>query len=261
MQFEIPNYFLADLGPEAEITESMLTEACLALKRNRERYLTIRDTAAIIRILATTAENWLEEDYPFRRLALERGPEESGFSRETIRIGLDHFFGQLTSENLEDLLAQELGHLKRMDAPCSARFESGSHRSSLATGPDMLVHFAAGNLPVPAMMSMVLGMLVKSAQFVKCASGSSYLPRLFAHSIYETDSKAGACLELAEWKGGKKSLEEALFKQSQCVSATGSDETLADIRRRLPASVRFMGYGHQVSFGYVTSEAFAGYRA
>ena len=185
MRTEIPNYFLADLGPEAEFSETMIMEACLALRRNRERYLAVRDTASIIRILSQTAENWLEDDYPFRELALTRGPEETGFSKATIQAGLDHFFEQLTGENLEDLLHQELGHLKRMDSPASARHEGHAQRASMTTGSDLLLHITAGNVPIPAMMSIALGLLTKSAQFIKCASGASYLPRLFAHITKE----------------------------------------------------------------------------
>ena len=58
----------------------------------------------------------------------------------------------------------------------------------------MLVHIAAGNIPNPALTSLVLGVLTRSAQFVKCASGASFLPRLFAHSLYEAEPKLGACL-------------------------------------------------------------------
>ena len=261
MAFEIPNYFLADLGPEAEFTTQMVTEACLTLRRNSERYLASRETAAIVRILSLTAENWLEEDYPFRQIALERGPEETGFSRATLKTGLDHFFEQLSGENLEDLLQQELGHLKRLDRPCAARCEAGANKESLVTGPALMAHYAAGNLPIPAMMSMVLGLLVRSAQFVKCARGASFIPRLFAHSLYATDAKVGSCIEIAEWKGGgQKHLEDVLHQHSECVTATGSDEALAAIRDRLPAKTRFLGYGHQVSFGYVSKEAMSGYQ-
>jgi hypothetical protein len=111
------------------------------------------------------------------------------------------------------------------------------------------------------MMSIALGLLTKSAQFIKCASGASYLPRLFAHSLYETDSKIGACLELAEWQGGNEALENVVFKFSECVTATGSDETLQSIRSRLSPTTRFLGYGQRASFGYITKEAMGGYRA
>jgi hypothetical protein len=49
-------------------------------------------------------------------------------------------------------------------------------------------------------------------------------------------------------------LEKVLFAEADCLTATGSDETLAAIRAQLPAKVRFMGYGHRVSFGLVTRE-------
>lgn len=132
-------------------------------------------------------------------------------------------------------------------------------RAALATGPGLLVHVGAGNIPSPTLMSMVLGLLVRSAQFVKCATGSSLLPRLFAHSLYEVEPKLGACLELASWRGGHAHLEEALFAGADCVTATGSDETLAAIRQRLPARVRFLGYGHRVSFAFVSAQVLTGF--
>ncbi len=107
----------------------------------------------------------------------------------------------------------------------------------------------------------MFGLLTRSAQFVKCASGSSFLPRLFAHSIYDADPKLGACLEVAEWRGGNAGLESALFAEADCVTATGGDETLAAIRAQLPVKTRFLGYGHRVSFGFVAGEVLYGSRA
>jgi hypothetical protein len=107
----------------------------------------------------------------------------------------------------------------------------------------------------------VLGLLTRSAQFVKCASGASLLPRLFAHSLYEAEPKLGACLEIAEWRGGNAGLESALFAEADCVTATGGDEMLAAIRAQLPLKTRFLGYGHRVSFGFVAGEVLHGSRA
>jgi hypothetical protein len=143
----------------------------------------------------------------------------------------------------------------------SGEAEQASRRAAIATAPELLVHITAGNLPSPALSAMVLGLLVRSAQFVKCASGTSLLPRLFAHSLYEVEPKLGACLEVAEWRGGNTVLEEALFAEADCVTATGSDETLAAIRERLPPQLRFLGYGHRVSFAYVTAAVLTGLNA
>jgi hypothetical protein len=104
-------------------------------------------------------------------------------------------------------------------------------------------------------MSLILGLLTRSAQFLKCASGSAFFPRMFAHSLYEADAKLASCLEIAEWRGGSAPLEEALFREADCVTATGSDETLARIRGWVPAPTRFLGYGQRISFGYAASGA------
>ncbi len=63
----LPNYFLADLPPEASVSATMVSEACQALKRNRERYLATRPTQDIIRVISDLAKSWLEAGYTFRR--------------------------------------------------------------------------------------------------------------------------------------------------------------------------------------------------
>lgn len=260
----LPNYFLADLPPEAELTAGMIGEACQTLKRNRDQYLAARSTQSLVELLSELGENWLQPEYPFRKLALEGGPAATGFSGQTLASGLDAFFAQLTPANFHALLIQELGHPRRLDAPSPNSMESSGHAApgaSVARGPEMLVHIAGGAIPNPVLMSIVLGVLVRSAQFVKCASGAFFVPRLFAHSLYDADPKLGACLEVARWRGGHPSLESALFDEADCVTVTGSDETLAAIRHRLPSKARFLGYGHRVSFGYVAGGSLSGFHA
>jgi hypothetical protein len=254
----LPNYFLADLPPEATLSPALLGEACLTLKRNRAQYLAARSTDQLVRILCEVAREWLQAENPFRRLALTEGPAMTGFPRATLERGLDHFFRQFTQEDFHALLVQDLGGPRCLDELCSSPTKAGRARWGMAVGPEFLVHITAGNLPNPTLMSMTLGLLTRSAQFVKCASGASFLPRLFAHSIYEVDRKLGACLELAEWRGGQAAWEEVLFAEADCVTATGTDETLAAIRARLPRKTRFLGYGHRVSFGFVASDVLKG---
>ncbi|HXS67837.1 MAG TPA: acyl-CoA reductase [Candidatus Polarisedimenticolia bacterium] len=257
----LPNYFLADLPPDAALTAAMVTDACQALKRNREQYLLARSTQSRIEILCAVAENWLEPEYPFRKLALENGPAATGFSRETLANGLDGFFKQFTLGNFNALLVQELGHARRLDEIVSNTAEEKRSQGAMARGPELIAHITAGNIPNPTLMSIALGVLTRSAQFVKCASGASFLPRLFAHSLYEAEPKLGACLEIAEWRGGSSDIERALFEEADCVTATGSDEALAAIRHHVPSRVRFLGYGHRLSFAYIASEALTDFQA
>ncbi|MCW5551471.1 MAG: hypothetical protein KIS67_04815 [Verrucomicrobiae bacterium] len=257
----LPNYFLADLPSTATLSPALLEEACLTLKRNRAQYLVTRSTEQLVRVLVGVAEGWRQADNPFRKLALAEGPGQMGFPRATLEKGLDQLFQQFTPENFDALLRQELGDARALDQFCPSPPSGGVPRHARAVGPEFLVQFTAGNIPNPAVMSVTLGLLTRSAQFVKCASGAAFLPRLFAHSIYEADRKLGACLEVAEWPGGSTELERVLFAHADCVTATGNDETLAAIRTRVPLKTRFVGYGHRVSFSFLAGEALAGFGA
>ena len=89
---KLPNYFLADLPPEAVLSPMMITEACQTLKRNRAQYLASRSTDNLIRLLCGVAEAWLNPDNAFRRLALESGPEKTGFAGTTLQKWSRQFF-------------------------------------------------------------------------------------------------------------------------------------------------------------------------
>ncbi|MGZ5568869.1 MAG: acyl-CoA reductase, partial [Limisphaerales bacterium] len=122
----LPNYFLADLPAEASLTPTLITEACQTLRRNRQQYLISRSTSSIIQLLDSLGREWLDTDSPFRAHVLEQGPAKTGFAQRTLQHGLDSFFKQLTTENLEAFLKQELGNINRLD---------GFHDGSFARGP------------------------------------------------------------------------------------------------------------------------------
>lgn len=251
MRDTLPNYFLLDTQPEARLTPDIITEACRQLKRNRAQYLRDMPTAQVITHLARLAENWQDDLFPFRKMALDADPTLTGFSRPSLAHGLDRFFARITEDSLHNLVAQEFGDSRRLDAPLGTPEERAENRLAFACGPELIGHIASGNLPCPTMMSMIQSLLVGSAQFVKCAQQAGWLPLLFAHSLYDTHPKLAACIELAQWPGGSAELEASLFRESDCITATGRDETLDSIQQRLDRNKRFVGYGHRVSFAYI----------
>lgn len=254
----LPDFFLADLPPDAELSSAVLEQACETLLANRARYLWPRTTRSLVQTLGVLGEKWLDPAYPIRKLALAAGPKETGFSEPVLRNGLEGFFRGLSVAALEALIEQDLGSLQRLDGMCAGEPERRTGRVSLVVAPDLILHIAAGAIPNGTFTSIVLGLLLRSAQVVKCASGQAFLARLFAHSIYEHDPKLGSCLEIAAWPGGRADLAEAVYRRAACVTAAGSDETITAVRRALPAGSRFVPYGHRVSFGYVAAGSLSG---
>ena len=164
----LPNFFFADMPPEATLSPTMIAAACDTLKRNREKYLSPRTTDDIVKILCEVATEWLQPENKFRRFALELGPAETGFSRVVLEQGLDGFFRQFIPENFQVLLEQELGDAVGVTGDeCRVTSETGStdHASRIThhfwRGPEFLVHIAAGNIPNPTLMSLTLGLLTR----------------------------------------------------------------------------------------------------
>src|SRR5256885_11548338 len=100
-------------------------------------------------------------------MALEQGPAATGFSRATLANGLDAFFKQLTRENLQDLLLLEFGHASRLDSIVANSTEQKFQQAAMVHGPDLVFEIAPGDIPNPALLNIVLGLLLRSAQFVK----------------------------------------------------------------------------------------------
>lgn len=250
----LPNLFLADLGPGLELSPSTLHEAAFAIRRNREQWLLRQRTRTLVELLAYAADRWRDPQNSFRLRALSEGAEDAGFGTATVARGLDAFLASLTAESLEALIVQDLGDAKRLDGFAGTLPELRTGRTSFARGPELLVHFCAGNLPTPTLMNLVLGVLTKSAQFFKLPARGGLIPRLFAHSLAELEPKLGACWEFASWSRNRVDLDEAIGANADCVTATGSDDRIQSVRQRLPARVRFVPYGHRVSFAYIASE-------
>lgn len=254
----LPDYFLVDLSKKASLTPKMITDACETLKRNRRTYLLCRSTEMLIRTLGSLSEKWLDPQYPLRQKALAEAEKKGGFPRQTIENGLDHLFGEITPEGLRSLIEQDLGNANRIDHVSATHAEMQTKRKGFVVGPELIANISGGQIPNPIITSIIIGLLSRSAQFVKCAKGSAFLPRLFAHSIYETDPKLASCLEISQWKGGDETLEKPLFDSADFVIATGNDHTIETLSKRIPKGKRFLPYGHRVSFGYITKSGLEG---
>jgi hypothetical protein len=248
----IPSCYLADLPPEADLTPSLIQEAWRALQRNRDRYLVHQTTTSVLQDLEAAAAKWLAPDSRYLQLALET--PAAGFPAPTLAAGLGQVFGSITIEGLEAWIEQDLGHPNRLDAFCASGPERGSHRRSKAIGPATLGHITAGNLPIAGILSLASGVVVRSAQFVKCATGASLIPRLFAHSLREVNPQLGNCLEIAEWPRHRADLHQVFIEGADCVTIAGTDESISALRATLPAITRLIAYGHRVSLAFVARE-------
>ena len=219
-----------------------------ALLANRIQHLVPRTARDILNCIDQAVQRCLDPHSPERREAEARLPETTGLSSAMVRHVLPLIFREYRADRIEALCVDELGSLEVLD-----RFVPSVSGRKRASGPPLMTHVLAGNVPGAGLDSVIFSLLVKSATLVKTSSAEPVLPILFARSIRDIDPNLGACLSVVSWPGGNAALEDLAYGRADIVVASGSDASLAAIRKRTRG--QFIGYGHKVSFGLATKES------
>ena len=129
------------------------------------------------------------------------------------------------------------------------------HLQSRAVPPRLVAHFLAGNVPMPGIVSICCGLLLRTANVVKVSSRDPVFPTLFIESVREVDAELADCVAALEWSRSELELTKAALDGADAVIAYGDDRTIAALRQLSPANARFLGYGHKLSFGVIAKEA------
>ena len=231
-----------------EATPALLTDVAARVSSARDAGLARRPIAEIVAVIDEAVARWLDPAYHLRRLAERWLPAVSGYSCQMIREGLPLLLEPFRQPGLEELLEAELGDPAVLD-------EAPRAQGRRARGPRLTAHVLAGNIPGVAVETLVHGLLVKSANLVKCSSRDPLFPALFAQSIAEVDAEIGASLAVLWWRGGSEELDATAAASAGAVVAYGSESSVAALRGLAGPDARFVGYGPRISFAAVAREA------
>ncbi len=219
----------------------------------RRAYLAGATTRALIDLVHAARDRWLDYDDPFRAEADRVLPAVTAYAPAMVRRGLDDYLSIFKRDNLKALVRAELGDLEILDGFRERRLVAGKSR---AYGPEITTHIFAGNVPGLAAQSLVMALLLKSANFGKLASGEPVFAALFARSLIAMEPRLADCFAVTWWPGGEAhDAQAAAFARSDAVIAYGSEAAVSSIQQQVPASARFLGYGHRLSFGLIGREA------
>ena len=196
-----PDFFLCDIPQEATLNAEMVLAAADTLRKNAETYLHPRKIEHQVALIENLVKLWSDEMYPLRRELLSHCGKAIRFSQEIFTSGLEETLKSLTRDRIYQLLKIELGnersldtwyrHLQNDDEPSHA-----SHHFSLRLVGAHYQQF------VPAQMIVFICkcLLARTSQWIICGSEVLEVARLLAHSIYQVDSKAAACIEIVDEK-------------------------------------------------------------
>lgn len=211
------------------------------LRRQGEQ-LRRRPPQAIIEALGALLERLRDPTTPERRRLEAELPAATGFSAAAVREGLSLALADWTAPALEALVRAELG---------SALGVGGPRR---AVGFPVTAVLLAGALPTPTLAAILAPLLLRSPVLLKPSVHDPVTPHVVAEALAALDPELGGCVAVASFRGTDEKPLEA-FLEAECVVATGSDETVGKIARRVSPPQRLVVYGHRLSVAVIGSGA------
>jgi hypothetical protein len=228
------------------------------LRDTRAALLEMKATE-IASLLGTVGARFLNPGDPLRREALERMPDEAGFSLAMAERVLDGMARDWTEPRLARLLEEEFGEPAVLDTFHPLEWQASGARL-MAVGDPVAVHIGSGSVPGVCATSMIRSLLVKTPLLVKPGAGDRALTELFLDGLEHHAPELAAAVVVAYWPSGEWELEEAVLEGAGRVVVYGSDETARLVRDRVPVHVPLVVYHHRTSVailgeGAVTPEA------
>lgn len=119
--------------------------------------------------------------------------------------------------------------------------------AGLCAPPGVTAVWLAGSIPSAAFAALALPLVAGSAVYAKTASADPVSARLFAESLRAVDEDVAAAIALGD--------DDEALAQADAVVAYGRDETVAQLRARVPVHVPFVAHGHKLSAGVIGRDA------
>jgi hypothetical protein len=223
------------------LTPHTLIQVLVRLRKNRAAHLDGCSIGELLEAIDVAARRLTEPGEVLREELVTVLPDLTGYSRQMIVLGLERMGMGWTAAALRGALEGEFGDLAVLD-DFRPRRPRGLQR-------------AIGNIPGVSVSSLIRALCVKSASFGKTAAGEPYLAVCFARALAETDPDIARCLAVSYWPGGSEDLEAVAFSEAGTVIAYGSDETVGNIRSRVPPEVRFIAYPNRVGVALIARSA------
>lgn len=221
--------------------EAMAGLASHVRQAARAQLATLR-VSDIIELIDRATARLLDVADPLRREADALLPQVTGFDAEMVKLGLTGYLRAFRAPQLHRFVAEDFANPKVLDEFQPA-VKGGAVR---AFGEGLLVHHWAGNVPGLPLWSLVSGLLVKAGNVGKLPSAEPVFASLFVRVLVELHPPLADALALVWWKGGDPEPASSLYAQADAVIAYGGNDAIAQVRRQVPASTRFLAHGHKL---------------
>ncbi len=239
-------YIFGKLQKSETITEAEVKEIVAQAKTLKQKVAKL-SVDAILDVFEKVSNAWCDENYKYRKEALEFLPSRIGFSKEMIVEGIKTMCSLLSRDGMLTRLNSDLG-----DKDYLNRWTYNHHfRGYIKTEPlGVVTHVSAGNVFVGGVDSLIQGLVSKNINIMKMSTVDPVFPVLFAKSLRDFDDTGvlHKAMALINWKGGTDSIEDVLKQECDAIVAYGGADTIRSYRKNLGLHCKLIEYGPKYSF-------------
>ena len=242
---ELRNYEALSASDVKEILENA---------KSIKKELQALSTDTILEIFQKVSDAWLDEEYIYRKKALEELPSRIGFSKPMIVEGINTMCSLLSRDGMSIRMNSDLEHRKYLDEWVYNEHFQGYMK---AQPIGVVAHVSAGNVFVGGVDSLIQGIATKNINIMKMSSVDPIFPVLFAQSLKEFDTTGilHKAMALLTWKGGDEAIEKQIKHKCDAIVVYGGADTIRAYRKDLGLHTKLIEYGPKYSFMLVSEDA------
>jgi len=198
-------------------------------------------------------ERELSRGGPLYDRLLEQAAMTRGMTVDKARGMLATVIGFLAPDHLRRKLSRELGS----ETPLTVQRPDLREDHFESWAPlGILVHIAPTNVFTVGILCLIEGLLSGNINILKTSAGQKRLPQIFFEAFLSLDDRdlLKPYIMVVEVPSADQRLLQRIIDTADVVSAWGSEEAIAAIRAMTPQGVRFVAWGHKISFAYFAAE-------
>ncbi|MCK4640672.1 MAG: aldehyde dehydrogenase family protein [Candidatus Marinimicrobia bacterium] len=246
-------YIFGELKNVEKLTEKEIKDILNEAKKLKKKIANLKiDT--ILDVFQKVSDAWLDENYAYRKIALDFLPTRIGFSKEMIVEGIKTMASLLSRDGMQTRLFSDLEEKDYVDDWTYNHHFKGYIK---AEPLGIVTHVSAGNVFVGGVDTLIQGLATKNINIVKMSTVDPIFPVLFAKSLKEFDHTGilHKAMALVNWKGGDDTIENIIKKECDAIVVYGGADTIRSYRRNLGLHCKLIEYGPKYSFVMVDKNA------
>ncbi len=245
-------YIFGETQTTDQLTENEVRDIISRAKTLKKEVAKLK-VDAIVDVFDKVSNAWRNEDYKYRKEALEFLPSRIGFSKEMIAEGIKTMCSLLSRDGMLTRLNSDLGDKDYLNKWAYNHY----FRGYIKTEPlGVVTHVSAGNVFVGGVDSLIQGLVSKNVNLMKMSTVDPVFPVLFAKSLRDFDDTGllHKAMALINWKGGTENIENILKQECDAIVVYGGADTIRSYRKNLGLHCKLIEYGPKYSFVMVDKD-------